>query len=163
VLIQDGPPYGTSCVCTPAGVTPCGAVNPEMCDNGVGACPPDETCQFFRVDPGLYVCACFDPNQPCGNGPGVCPPDTICDGVAGGNGQYACIPTFCGGTFPTCGGTCGDGRNCVPAALAEGGGEFCICAAPENECGGEMCGGFSCPVGEVCTVTGSLACSCESL
>jgi hypothetical protein len=162
VGILDGPPLGSSCVCTPIGVTPCGAVDPEMCDNGVGACPPDETCQFFRVDPGLFICACFDPNQSCGNGPGYCPPDSQCQPVPPGNGQYTCVPTFCGGTYPACGGACDAGRNCVPVDV--GGAGFCLCAAPENECEGLMCGGFSCPPGEVCTPDlGTTACTCEPL
>jgi hypothetical protein len=166
VQIYDGPPIGTSCVCTPTGVTPCGAVDPEMCDNGVGACPPNETCQFYRVDVGIYICGCFDPKQPCGNGPGYCPPDSVCQGQVGGMGQYGCFPELCdgGATYPTCGGTCSSGRSCVP--VTQEGTEFggCVCAAPENECEGQMCGGYSCPVGEVCTlVHGSTACSCEPL
>jgi hypothetical protein len=162
VGILDGPPFGSSCVCTPIGVTPCGAVDPQVCDNGVGACPPDETCQFFRVDVGIYICACFDPNQPCGNGPGSCPGDSQCEPVPTGNGYYTCVPTFCGGAYPTCGGACSGGKSCVP--LDVGGAGFCVCAAPENECEGLMCGGFSCPPGEVCTADlGSTACTCEPL
>jgi hypothetical protein len=161
-IFDDSPNYA-SCVCTPTGVTPCGAVEPTMCDNGVGACPPDTTCQEYRVDVGIYICGCFDPNRPCGNGPGYCPPDSVCDGVPTGMGQYTCYPTFCTGPYPTCGGTCGGGRNCVPVTLPESGG-ICVCAAPENECEGQMCGGFSCPVGEACTPDiGTTACTCEPL
>jgi hypothetical protein len=160
VGIYDGSPNYLGCTCTPIGVTPCGA-NLESCDNG--ACPANETCQFFRVDPGIYVCGCFDPNQPCGAGPGVCPPDSECLPTPGGGGHYACVPTFCGGPYPTCGGTCAEGKNCVPVSSLGAG--LCVCASPENECEGLMCGGLTCPAGEVCTFNDpqTLACSCEPL
>ena len=61
---------GGSCVCTPIGVTPCGAQEWNSGACGSGACPAGETCQFFRIDIGVSVCGCFDPNQPCGGGGG---------------------------------------------------------------------------------------------
>jgi hypothetical protein len=146
-----------SCVCTPIGVTPCGAAG-STC--GEGACGAGLECQ--SVDPYLEepYCACIDPTQLCGAGGSYCPPDSECMALPGG--QFGCVPTFCSGPYPTCGGTCGGGRNCVPLNVLGSG--LCVCAAPENECEGAMCGGFSCPAGEVCTPdVPSAACTCEPL
>jgi hypothetical protein len=156
-----GPPGG--CACTPIGVTPCGAQgwNSAACESG--ACPAGETCQYYRYDVGSYACGCFDPNQPCGagGGPGVCPPDAgECQPLE--YGGYTCTPTFCGGTYPTCGGPCGAGRACVPVTLEGMSSGLCVCGAPENQCD-QMCGGFTCAPGEVCTGHDSGACSCEPL
>jgi hypothetical protein len=150
-----------SCVCTPIGTTPCGAGG-ATCEEG--ACPAGEECQ--SVDPYLMepFCTCIDPNVLCGDGQpgGYCPPDSTCQAVPGG--QFTCVPISCSGPYPTCGGTCGAGMNCVPVTVGEGGPGLCVCATPENECEGLMCGGLSCPAGESCTLDiPSTGCACEPL
>jgi hypothetical protein len=76
------------------------------------------------------------------------------------SGFWTCLPAFCGGTFPTCGGTCGGGKTCVPVESV-GGPELCVCATPSLSCGEGTCeGGLTCPSGKACTIDGE-ACSCE--
>jgi len=162
VAIEDGfPGTGGACTCTPIGVTPCGAGADPACEN---ACPSGKVCGSLYGTYGAF-CACHDDGVPCGPGPGECSLDTVCTFFGPGY-TWSCLPTFCGGTFPTCGGTCGDGRACVPLDLIGTG--FCVCATPGFTCDGPACGeGFNCPSGEVCTVApppggGAVTCSCQT-
>jgi hypothetical protein len=78
--------------------------------------------------------------------------------------NWVCAPTYCDGTFPACGGTCDDGRDCVPLDVVGNG--FCACATPGSSCDDPACGsGLACPSGEICTVvssSGDVSCSCEA-
>ena len=154
-----------ACACAPVGAPPCGASG-QSCD--AGGCPEGLECDFVPpARPQLDgSCGCIDPTATCGPGFGTCPGDLACVLFPpGAGGTLVCFPAFCGGSYPTCGGTCGDGRSCVP--LDADGSGFCVCATPSRSCEGLTCGeGFTCPSGEVCTVAsagGTLDCSCASL
>jgi hypothetical protein len=147
---------GDSCTCVFAG-DPCGGTLP-ICN---GTCPTGSECQLAQPYLSDPLCACIDPTVPCGQGQpgGYCPPDSSCQAAPGG--AFTCVPTFCGGTFPSCGGPCDPGRSCVPVQTG-GGFQTCVCATPEFEWGGDLCGGLTCPGGEVCTIGLDLSCSCEA-
>ena len=146
-----------ACACAPIGEPPCGTTGLAC---SATPCPGGLVCDLIPGG-GIYdsQCACVDPNAICGQpGYGECPPDLEC---VPDYGTWWCIPTFCGGTYPTCGGSCAGGAACVPLTLGMGS-QFCVCATPGLSCDdGPVCdGGFDCPPGEVCTVSGS-SCSCE--
>jgi hypothetical protein len=153
------PGAGDACACSPAGVIPCGATDAPSCG---GACDAGEACVPVQDDNGSF-CRCANEGQPCGPELGACPLDLVCRFV-GFPENWACAPTFCGGTFPTCGGTCGDGRACVPLEVVGAG--ACVCATPGSSCDDPACGsGLACPSGEICTVGvsgGEFTCSCEA-
>lgn len=157
-VIEDGlPGEGGACVCTPIGVTPCGAPEDATCGGG---CASGSHCELLTTTSGSS-CSCLDDDAMCGpGGPGACPiADSTCT-YQPVSGNWICLPTFCGGTFPTCGGTCGGGKVCVPVESV-GGPELCVCATPSLSCGEGVCeGGLTCPSGEVCTIDGG-NCSCE--
>jgi hypothetical protein len=151
------------CACAPIGEPPCGATG-FACS--ATPCPGGLVCDLI---PGFGIydsqCSCVDPNAVCGQpGYGECPPDFECVFFPGPGGSWGCVPVFCGGTYPACGGSCASGSNCVPLEIP--GGAFCVCATPGLSCDdGAVCdGGLNCPPGEVCTLGGSplgSSCSCE--
>jgi hypothetical protein len=150
-----------ACACAPIGAPPCGTSG-QTCDTG--GCPDGLECTGIPPITPTYeaACGCVDPTATCGPGFGTCPPDLECIFFPpGGGGSYSCLPTFCGATYPTCGGTCGDGRSCVPLEVQGSG--FCVCATPSLSCEDLACGeGLFCPSGEVCRVAGGPpTCSCE--
>jgi hypothetical protein len=139
---------GLQCVCLPTGSTPCGTPGSPTCG---GACPSSQQCVPVFLppsQPGGVSCGCGFPA--CGNGSAFGIDDF---------GQGGCFLVLCDGTYPTCGGACGDGGECsaaqvapplVPSPLT-----FCFCALPVACCNG----GFTCPSGEVCTQNGTCSCS----
>ena len=154
------------CACAPIGEPPCGATG-FACS--ATPCPGGLVCDLIPGPSGFYdsQCSCVDPNAVCGQpGYGECPPDFECLFFPpGAGGDWGCVPDFCGGTYPACGGPCASGSNCVPLEIT-GGAQFCVCATPGLSCDdGAICdGGFNCPPGEVCTLAGSplgSSCSCE--
>jgi hypothetical protein len=154
------------CACAPTGSPPCGASG-QSCD--MGPCPDGLECGTIPPITPTYEpsCGCVDPAATCGPGFGTCPPDLQCMFFPpGGGGSWSCLPIFCGGAYPTCGGSCGGGRSCVPLDVQGSG--FCVCATPSLSCDDLACGeGLFCPSGEVCTFTpggsGPPDCSCEPL
>lgn len=155
------------CGCAPIGAPPCGATG-QTCNTG--GCPAGLECQTRLPPAPIYEasCDCVDPTDVCGPNFGSCPPDFDCVFFPPGpGGSYSCVPKFCGNEdYPTCGGSCADGRTCVPLNVLGSG--FCACSTPSIPCDGAVCGdGLYCPSGEVCTVTGGapgpLNCSCEPL
>lgn len=142
------------CGCLPVGATPCGTPGVPTCG---GACPSGEVCRpafglpFFGGDLG---CDCGAP-EPCGSGID-CSNGFGCGYLPPAN--RTCLPIFCG-SYPDCSGEpCGDGGEC--AAVSVGGGNgVCICAVP-GSCDA-TCGGYSCPVGEVCAAA-SGTCGCQA-
>jgi hypothetical protein len=160
VAIEDGlPGAGGLCTCTPVGVTPCGAAGAPSCG---GACDAGDACVSVTNTHGTF-CTCATAGADCGPLPGECPLDFQCTFLGPTTG-YACVPTTCGGTFPTCGGVCSGGRDCVPLEVAGTG--MCVCATPGFSCDDPACGGgLTCPSGEICTVDlsgGGPTCSCEA-
>jgi hypothetical protein len=153
------------CACAPVGSPPCGASG-QTCE--AGRCPEGLECGVVPAITPIYEssCGCIDPSATCGPGFGTCPPDLQCTFFPpGAGGSWSCLPTFCGGSYPICGGSCGGGRSCVPLDLHGSG--FCVCATPSLSCDDLACGeGLFCPSGEVCTVAsagGTQECSCEPL
>lgn len=153
-----------ACACAPTGEPPCGATG-QACN--AGNCPAGLACDSI---PGFGIyegqCSCVDPSATCGPGYGSCPPDFECTFFPpGAGGTWSCLPTVCGGTYPTCGGTCADGRACVPLDASSI--QLCVCATPSLSCDeGLACGeGLTCPAGEACTLVpnplGPPSCSCE--
>jgi hypothetical protein len=155
-----------ACACAPIGVPPCGATG-QTCDTG--GCPEGSECNTLPPPGPIHegYCGCTETSEVCGPGFGTCPPDFQCQFFPPGpGGSFSCVPIFCGGTYPTCGGACAGGRSCVPLNVL--GNEFCACSTPSIPCDGPVCGdGLFCPSGEVCTVTsgnpGPLSCACEPL
>lgn len=151
------PGASDQCLCAPAGAPPCGTTGLSC---GAGACPDGLVCEG---QPGIGIydphCACVEPDAPCGPAFGVCPPDMQC--VPFAPLEFGCAPLFCGGTYPTCGGTCGPDHSCVPLDL-EGQG-YCVCASTAGTCDSPSCDtGFFCPPGEACTFSGG-SCGCSPL
>jgi len=151
--------YATDdCVCTPIGVTPCGAHGQHpTCEV---ACPDGNECLPYR---GKFnsSCGCGD-DRTCEEGGLRCPAGLECMEVPGF--PRACIPVFCGGSasFPTCGGTCeNNGWGCRPLRDFDGEVEICACAPPAD-CDASS-GGLDCPANQVCQIDDSLARSCEPL
>jgi hypothetical protein len=137
----DGTSAFTGCGCVPIGSTACGDATTPVCG---GSCVAGEACEH----PG-GSCACFPDgicNCPSGFGCTLSPP------------AFSCVPDTCAGSYPTCGGTCGDGGVCRPARSGAGGSTTsCVCAAP-GPCDA-ACGGMDCPPGQVCQASIG-ACGC---
>lgn len=118
------------CACAPIGAPPCGATG-ETCESG--GCPVGLECQRIPPLTPLYdsSCGCVDPTETCGPGYGACPPDSECVLFPpGAGGTFACVPIFCSGPYPTCGGSCSGGRSCVPLDVSGSG--FCVCVTPSS-------------------------------
>ena len=150
------PGANDQCLCAPEETPPCGTTDLAC---GSGACPPGLVCEA-HPGVGFYdpYCACVPPDQACGPGFGNCPPDMECLPIS--PADFTCVPFFCGGTFPTCGGSaCGPGGACVPLAI--GSSQYCVCASTSGSCDVPTCdGGLYCPPGEVCTSSGG-TCGCQ--
>ena len=156
-----GPGPFPGCGCIPVGSTPCGSPGPPTCG---GACPSGTTCEPIILPPifgGALGCNCAGPGD-CGAGGVDCPNGFACALMPP---NPSCTPIPCGGTYPTCGGTCGSGGECQ-AFKAESPPNpaltLCVCAVPAPCDAG--CGGYTCGIGEVCTVQTqpSTSCSCGS-
>jgi hypothetical protein len=135
-----------ACACLPAGSTSCGATGIPTCG---GDCIAGQWCRDI-----VGECGCVD-DAVCN-----CPSGFAC--LPGLHNFYSCAPETCGGTYPTCGGSCGDGGVCRPAVVSGVNGDetACVCATP-GDCD-TTCGGMDCPSGEVCHVTPNVigACGC---
>ena len=147
---------GTSiCRCITNGRTPCGGRLPAC----GGDCGPGEVCRGFNGPSPISGsgCTCSDPG-PCGGGGLDCPAATVCTVLSPGT-TASCIPIPCGSDFPTCGsGGCPPGFECAPVRVSGSG--FCFCGTAGAACD-QSCGGFDCPVNEVCGVaSGGAGCSC---
>jgi hypothetical protein len=70
--------------------------------------------------------------------------------------SFGCYPILCGGSYPTCGGSCLDGGVCTAFAVDAGPFTGCLCAVP-LPCGG---GGYDCAAGQVCRFPTSGTPSC---
>ena len=143
---QCSPLGGGQCGCLPAGSSPCGDHLAPACG---GDCPGGAPCSPLYPpisQQGPVGCGCNAPF--CGNG--------FAWGVDD-FGQGGCFPISCSGTYPTCGGPCGEGGVCSPFKVTFVNPPFtmCICAEPAPCCGG----GYECGAGGVCT--NPSACSCS--
>lgn len=103
-----------------------------------------------RVGAAAPVSCTEDAPPRCGpDGFGVCPEPFFC-AILPPEPTYFCAPTFCsGGTYPSCGGTCGNGWECKPVSIGAGT-EYCLCSPPAAPCNA-VCGGFDCPGNDICT------------
>jgi hypothetical protein len=136
-----GAAFPTGCGCLPIGVTACGSSTTPVCG---GSCVGGQQCENYAGS-----CVCF-PDGIC-----HCPSGFTCGLVPP---AFFCTPDTCAGTYPSCGGTCGDGGVCRPA-ISGGGGDVtaCVCAAP-GPCDAS-CGGMDCPPGQVCQTSAGV-CGC---
>ena len=125
---------GVGCHCLPTGSTPCGATGTPTCG---GICADGNACRNV-----IGQCLCISPSA-C-----VCPSGFTCIPDAHPP-LYSCAPDTCAGTYPTCGGSCGDGGVCRPAVSGANDDQTnCVCAVP-GDCE-TACGGMDCPSGQVC-------------
>jgi len=121
-------PLFRGCGCIPVGATPCGSPGVPVCG---GICPADQECNVtfgLPIFGGGPFCSCTRPG-PCGqNGGGECPNGFGCGIIP--PGPASCFPLACTGAdpFPTCGGGCGDGGECLP--LSVGTFDGCSCMVP---------------------------------
>jgi hypothetical protein len=121
-------PIFRSCGCIPDGATPCGSPGVPVCG---GSCPADLECNpafQLPIFGGGQVCACTT-GAPCGQGGGgECPNGFGCGVIP--PGPASCFPLVCTGDdpFPTCGGGCGDGGECLPITIGTFDG--CSCMVP---------------------------------
>lgn len=145
-----------TCHCIPEGAPPCGSPGPPSCGGG---CPAGMVCEPAYAPPvfgGALGCSCAPPAG-CGAGGLICPNGFACANIPG---STFCAPMLCSGTYPTCGGSCGDGGACEALNLGAGVFSDCVCSVPAP-CDA-TCGGYDCPDGQVCTGdAGSGTCSCE--
>lgn len=149
--------YATDdCVCTPLGVTPCGAHGQHpICDV---SCPGGRECVPYR---GKFNASCGCSDLPCEQGGLHCPAGFQCDVYL----SRTCAPIFCQGTdpFPSCGSSCPGDWECRPLRAFDGAVDFCACSPPGGECEPHG-GGLGCPPNQVCTVDRSLEVrTCEPL
>lgn len=123
---------GNECACLPEQATPCSGL-PGVC---AGDCPQGWQCRTTTQLPDS--CTCGPPND--------CPAGTYREQLRGG--PPLCWPAGCPGddVYPTCGGDCGAGLECMPLDRIIGAG--CLCAPPQA-C--DEFEGYQCPAGEVCT------------
>lgn len=143
---ECGSTGGGQCGCLPAGSSPCGDHLAPACG---GDCPGGQACNPLYPpisQSGPVGCACNAPS--CGNG--------FAWGIDD-FGQGGCFPISCSGTYPTCGGACGEGGVCSPLQVTFVSPPFtmCICAEAAPCCGG----GYECSGGDVCTNPGACSCS----
>jgi hypothetical protein len=143
---ECGSTGGGQCGCLPIGSSPCGDHLAPACG---GDCPSGQPCNPLYPpvsQQGPVGCACDAPSCPNGFAWGI---DDF--------GQGGCFPVGCSGTYPTCGGACGEGGGCSPlnVTLVSPPLTMCICAESAPCCGG----GYECGAGDVCTNSGSCSCS----
>ncbi len=117
-----GYPLNT-CGCVPDGSTPCGSPGLPVCG---GACPVGKVCGGVQPFDLFPTCDCVDP-VPCGATSGICPSEEICFDSGATN---LCVPIFCSGTYPTCGGPCEDGGTCLPITAGSPPVDLCACGLP---------------------------------
>jgi hypothetical protein len=143
-----------TCGCVPTGATPCGTPGLPACG---GVCPTGKVCGGYVPFDLFPTCACVSPDPCSATVIGSCPGGQFCyeTGLT-----RVCTPQFCSGTYPTCGGSCGDGGVCRAVNLDLTGTPFpaCVCDLP-GPCDMSCGVGNDCSGGDVC-YRGPGGCGC---